>query len=66
MPIQALVYFSFGIASLVLALVIFLNPTMLSSLDSNLRTMFIAMFVVYGVFRMYSGIRAIRKKSSPF
>jgi len=63
MKIAAVLFFLFGLIALGLGIAMLMDKTLLNQFDSTVRTVFIAMLFVYGSYRLWSAIGAVRRYS---
>lgn len=56
--LSSIVYTILGLLSIMLAIAIVMVPTLLGPLDATMRGFFIAMLVLYGLFRIYTGMQS--------
>lgn len=63
MKITALLFLLFGFLALGLGIAMLLDKTLLNQFDSTLRSVFIALLFVYGAYRLWSAMSAMRRAS---
>ena len=64
MKLAALFFLVFGIMSLCLGIAMLMNDTLLSQFDSPIRTAFIILLFVYGIYRLWSAVTVARKNAA--
>jgi hypothetical protein len=63
MKITVLLFLLFGLTALGLGIAMVADKTLLNQFDPTLRTVFIILLFVYGAYRIWSAIGAVRKTS---
>jgi hypothetical protein len=63
MKLAGFLFLLFGLISLGLGIAMLLDKTLLNQFSDTMRTVFIVMLFVYGLYRLWSSIGAMRRAS---
>ena len=63
MKIAGFLFLLFGLMALALGIAMVMDKTLLNQFDSSVRTVFIVLLFVYGAYRLWSAIGAMRRAS---
>jgi hypothetical protein len=61
MKIAAILFLLFGLIALGLGIAMLMDKTLLYQFDGTVRTVFIVMLFVYGAYRLWSAIGAVKR-----